>query len=205
MSHPCSVDMSGRHAIRCGRPALRRRQSGSTLLMGLILLVLLTLMGLASINSATSNLKVVGNMQYQQEALGAAQAAINRVLSKATYFSDPASAPTSDNVDMNGDGINDYAVTLAQPCILATKTLTPAELAAGDVECIKGSAITSGGLMSSGAGSSSTDCATVTWRLTATVNDSSTSAKVTLVQATQQKMDRILANAYAADAAIRCS
>ncbi len=205
MSHPCAFDSSRRHAIRCGRPAPKRGQSGSTLLMGLILLVLLTLMGLASINTATSNLKVVGNMQYQQEALGAAQAAINRVLSKASYFSDPITAPTSDNVDMNGDGINDYAVTLAQPCILATKTLTAAELAAGDVECITSSTIKSGGLMSTGAGAASTDCATVTWRLTATVNDTSTSAKVTLVQATQQKMDRILANAYAADATIRCS
>ncbi len=195
----------GRAASLGGRPALVQRQSGSTLLMGLIMLVLLTLMGLASINSATSNLKVVGNMQYQQEAIGAAQSAINKVLSKASYFSDPTTAPTSDNVDINGDGINDYAVTLAQPCILATKTLTAAELAAGDSECITSSSVKSGGLLSSGGSSTSTDCATVTWRLTATVNDINTSAKVTLVQATQQKMDRILADAYAADATIRCS
>lgn len=205
MNRPYRIESNGRAATRCPRTAFERRQSGSTLLMGLIMLVLLTLMGLASINSATSNLKVVGNMQYQQEAIGAAQSAINKVLSKASYFSDPTTAPTSDNVDMNGDGINDYAVTLAQPCILATKTLTAAELAAGDSECITSSSVKSGGLLSTGGSATSTDCATVTWRLTATVNDINTSAKVTLVQATQQKMDRILANAYAADATIRCS
>jgi len=205
VNHPNPIESSVRAPARCRRPARQRRQAGSTLLMGLIMLVLLTLMGLASINSATGNLKVVGNMQYQQEAIGAAQSAINKVLSKASYFSDPTTAPTSDTVDMNGDGITDYSVTLAQPCILATKTLTAAELAAGDSECITSSSVKSGGLMSTAGTATSTDCATVTWRLTATVDDVSTSAKVTLVQATQQKMDRILANAYAADATIRCS
>lgn len=186
------------------RTVRQRAQRGSTLLMGLIMLVLLTLMGLASINSATSNLKVVGNMQYQQEAIGAAQSAINKVLSSSGYFSDPTTAPTSDTVDINGDGTADYSVTLTQPCILSTKALTAAELAAGDTECITSSTVKTGGLLSAGLGGS-TDCATVTWRLTATVNDANTAAKVVLIQATQQKMDRILANAYAANAAIRCS
>ena len=87
-----------------GQPAGLHNQRGNTLLMGLILLVLLTLMGLASVNTATSNLKVVGNMQYQQEALGAAQVSLNKVMSKGSYFADPTTAPVTDTVDVTGDG-----------------------------------------------------------------------------------------------------
>jgi Tfp pilus assembly protein PilX len=199
----------GRPIMR--RPAAagtRREQRGNTLLMGLILLVLLTLIGLASINSATSNLKVVGNMQYQQEALGAAQVAINKVLSKAGYFSDPSTAPVSDTVDVNGDGVADYTVTLAQPCILMTKDILVSELVvtnATDLLCLSSSTLRNSGIMGQASGASKSDCAYVTWRITASVNDTSTKAKVSLVQAARQRMDRILADAYRSDAAKRCS
>lgn len=187
--------------------AMRRRQQGSTLLMGLIMLVLLTLMGLASINSATSNLKVVGNMQYQQEAISAAQVAINRVMSQGSFFSDPSTAPTSETVDMNGDGTTDYTVTLAQPCILTTKDILVSELSvtnANDLLCLSSSTMRNAGIMGQASGASKSDCAWVTWRVTASVNDAGTKAKVSLIQAARQKMDRILSEAYKSDAAKRC-
>lgn len=182
-------------------------QRGSTLLMGLIMLVLLTLMGLAAVNSATSNLKVVGNMQFQQEALGAAQSAINRVLSKGSYFSDPATAPTSDTVDVNGDAVVDYTIALAQPCILSTKDILVSELSltnADDLLCMSSSTLKNAGIMGQASGAAKSDCANVTWRVTASINDVSTKANVSLVQAARQKMDRILATAYSSDPAKRC-
>jgi len=190
------------------RPASRQSQRGTTLLIGLIMLVLLTLMGLASINSATSNLKVVGNMQYQQEAISAAQDSINKVLSKASYFSDPSTAPTSDTVDVTGDGTADYTVALAQPCILATRDILVSELSltnADDLLCMSSATLKNAGIMGQQSGTAKSDCARVTWRVTASVSDASTKAKVSLIQAARQKMDRILADAYKADPAKRCS
>jgi Tfp pilus assembly protein PilX len=192
-------------AIR--RHASRQTQRGTTLLIGLIMLVLLTLMGLASINSATSNLKVVGNMQYQQEAISAAQDSINKVLSKGSYFSDPSTAPTSDSVDVTGDGAADYTVALAQPCILATRDILVSELSlkvADDLLCMSSATLKNAGIMGQHTGAATSDCARVTWRVTAAVNDAGTKAKVSLTQAAQQRMDRILADAYSADAAKRC-
>jgi len=184
-----------------------RGQRGSTLLMALIMLVLLTLMGLASINTATSNLKVVGNMQYQQEAIGAAQSAINVVMSKGSYFSDPSTAPTSTTVDVHGDGTPDYTVALAQPCILSTKDILVSELSltnADDLLCLSSSTVKNAGIMGQNVGASKSDCANVTWRVTATVADTGSKTNVSLVQAARQKMDRILATAYSSDATKRC-
>ena len=169
-----------------GRNASRQNQRGTTLLIGLIMLVLLTLMGLSAINSSTSNLKVVGNMQYQQEVLGAAQSAINDVLSKGSYFSDPATAPTSASVDVTGDGTADYTVALSQPCIVATKDILVSELSltdANDLLCLSSATLKNAGLMGQHTGAARSDCARVTWRVTASVNDTSTKAKVSLVEA----------------------
>lgn len=189
------------------RRSSMRNQRGSTLLIGLIMLVLLTLMGLASVNSATSNLKVVGNMQYQQEALGAAQVAINQVLSKGSYFSDPSTSPTSTTVDTNGDGTPDYTVAIAQPCILLTKDILVSELSfsnANDLLCLSSPNLRQAGIMGQSSGAGKSDCAWVTWRVTASVNDASTKVRVSLVQAARQKMDRILSEAYKSDATKRC-
>ena len=190
-----------------GRTLVGRNQRGSTLLMGLILLVLLTLMGLASINTATSNLKVVGNMQYQQEALGAAQVSLNKVLSKGSFFADPSTAPTSDTVDMTGDGVADYTVALTQPCILSAKDILVSELSltnADDLLCMSSSSLKNAGIMGQATGAAKSDCANVTWRVTASVNDTSSKSAVSLTQSARQKMDRIVASAYASDALKRC-
>lgn len=184
-----------------------RSQRGSTLIMGLIMLVLLTLMGLASINSATSNLKVVGNMQYQQEALGAAQVAINMVLSSGSNFSNPAGSPLTSTVDMTGDGNVDYTIALTQPCILSTKDILVSELSltnADDLLCMSSSSLKNAGIMGQATGAARSDCANVTWRVAASVNDTTSKAAVTLTQSARQKMDRILATAYSADATKRC-
>ena len=190
-----------------GPTLVGRNQRGSTLLMGLILLVLLTLMGLASINTATSNLKVVGNMQYQQEALGAAQVSLNKVLSKGSFFASPATAPIIDTVDMTGDGNIDYTVALTQPCILSVRDITAAELLptiADDLLCMTSSTQKNAGLMGQATGAAKSDCANVTWRITASVNDTSSKSAVSLTQSARQRMDRIVAAAYTSDPLKRC-
>lgn len=95
-----------------------RGQKGATLIVGLIMLLLFTLMISSAFMMSSTNLKAVGNMQSRSEALAAANMAINLVLS--TPF---AADPTADTVevDLNDDGAFDFTVNIAEPeCIAAS-------------------------------------------------------------------------------------
>jgi Tfp pilus assembly protein PilX len=53
------------------------RQGGAALVIGLIMLVLITLMLLAALNLGTTNFRAVSNMQFREEAIAAANQAID--------------------------------------------------------------------------------------------------------------------------------
>lgn len=96
-----------------------RRQQGATLIVGLIMLAVITLLVSSAFNLSTTNLKAVGNMQRKAEAVAAANKAIEQVISSP--FTD---VPTNDqiNVDINNDGTNDYTVAIAVPtCVTAAR------------------------------------------------------------------------------------
>ncbi|MDO8298338.1 pilus assembly PilX N-terminal domain-containing protein [Lacisediminimonas sp.] len=98
----------------------RQNQRGATLIVGLIMLAVITLLVSSAFNMSTTNLKAVGNMQRRAEALAAANKAIEQVISSPF-----TGTPTADqiNVDINNDGTNDYVVTIATPtCIAASRT-----------------------------------------------------------------------------------
>ena len=63
------------------RIALPRAQRGVTLIIGLIMLVLITLMVTTAFMLSNTNLKAVGNMQFRDEAIAAANVATEDVLS----------------------------------------------------------------------------------------------------------------------------
>lgn len=89
-------------------------QRGATLIVGLILLLLFTLMISSAFTLSTSNLKSVGNMQSRDEALAAANAAIEQVVSlnftgltaaqpyALDFDQDPATAPYLVTVTVEG-------------------------------------------------------------------------------------------------------
>ncbi len=58
-----------------------RRQQGAALLIGMIMLLLITLTVTAAFNLSSSNLKSVGNLQTRNEAVAAANRAIEEVAS----------------------------------------------------------------------------------------------------------------------------
>ncbi|MBC7618852.1 MAG: pilus assembly PilX N-terminal domain-containing protein [Candidatus Saccharibacteria bacterium] len=98
-------------------------QSGATLIVGLIMLVLITLIVLSAFTFSLSNLKSVGNMQVREEAIAAANLAIEQVI--ASPFTD---APTAQeiNVDINKDGTTDFVVKVEAPtCIKALIASSP--------------------------------------------------------------------------------
>jgi Tfp pilus assembly protein PilX len=145
---------------------LANKQQGSTLLVGMILLILLTLIAVSAIESTTSSLQMVGNAQFHEEATAAAQQAIEEAIS-TTDFTIAAPAPKA--IDINGDDVADYTVTFspAPSCskYKAVNTATETDL---PNDCY---------------GSSGPYCYRTTWDVTAVVNDvDSTAAKVTLHQ-----------------------
>lgn len=183
-------------------------ERGATLVIGLIMLVLLTLLGMSAFNSSTAYFKVIGNMQYQAEAGSAAQSALDQVLSHGAYFTAPTTAPTSIGVDVNGDGDTDYTVALTQPCLLSTVTITTSELSptnADDLKCLGTAVGKNTGIMSQNLSGGASECARVTWRVTATVTDSLTRATAQITEGASVRMDRTLADAYKNDSTRRCS
>lgn len=110
-----------------------RKQTGAALLVSLIMLGLITLMVLSSFTLSSSNLKAVGNMQFRNEALAAANNAIEQVMS-SPFTDDPTGE--SIDVDLDGDSTVDYTVDFSEPvCVSSTKvdgfTSAPSSLTLG--------------------------------------------------------------------------
>lgn len=92
------------------RSASLGTQRGATLVVGLIMLLLITLMVSSAFMLSTTNLKSVGNMQFKEESIAAANVAIEQVLS-SPFTTDPnALDNTTINADINNDGTTDYVV-----------------------------------------------------------------------------------------------
>lgn len=181
-------------------------QRGATLAVALVMLTLMTLLAVTAINMSTGNLKIVGNMQYQQEATSAAQAAVNQVLSRAAYLTQPANSPGQITVNVNG---HDYTVQVSRPCLKSAAVITIADLSSlpppEAARCRTSSAVSNSGLLGQNPGGMPSDCSRVVWEIRATVNDPTTSAQAEIVEGASMKMDRILADVYKNDAAMRCS
>jgi type II secretory pathway pseudopilin PulG len=96
----------------------KHNQRGFTLLVGMIMLVLITLLMTAAFTLSTGNLKAVGKMQAHDQAIAAANVALEQVLS-SPFAASPAAE--SINVDNNNDGTTDYEVAIATPvCVRAS-------------------------------------------------------------------------------------
>jgi hypothetical protein len=93
-------------------------QRGATLIVGLIMLVLITLLVTSAFTVSTSGLKSMGNMQVRDEAIAAGNKAIEQVLGSPFF-----NAPTGEtiNVDLDNNGTTDYVVTFNTPtCVSAS-------------------------------------------------------------------------------------
>jgi Tfp pilus assembly protein PilX len=99
-------------------------QRGVSLFIGLIMLVLMTLLALTTFELGKSSLQIVGNLQHHNEAVAAAQEAIETVVSNAKLTqTNPAAAAAiilpgcggvanTVCVDVDANGTNDVTVTI---------------------------------------------------------------------------------------------
>jgi Tfp pilus assembly protein PilX len=117
-----------------------RRQSGSTLIVSLIMLTLLTLFVISAINSGTINLRIAGNTQAQDEARAAAQRAIeDMVSSAANFYPTPLAAHTTTKSINNDTSTNtgDYTVAVSRPVCKGASQQVPAKT----IQCKGGSKV----------------------------------------------------------------
>ena len=77
--------------MNCSRPfahgslVLRNRQAGATLIVGLVLLLVLTVLGVSGMNTATMEITMAGNAQFHQDAFQMAEDAIDNAVGRELY------------------------------------------------------------------------------------------------------------------------
>lgn len=152
-----------------------RRQRGATLIVGLIMLVLITLMVISAFTLSGSNLKSVGNMQFRNEAIAAANVAIERVLS--TDFT-TAPAASTQLVDIDNNGTTDYTVNVLKPACYKSVGLT--SLPATDPDAIKCKTGSGGAIL----------CYDTMWEISATVSPTGAAAATGAVATTRQGISK---------------
>ena len=146
-------------------PATLRAQRGATLVVGLIMLVLITLVVTAAFMLSTGNLRAVGNMQFRNEAIAAADSATEEALTSLLIGGSTVAPPAQDiGVDINHDGSIDYNVHISPP------------------NCIRASVAAPGYSSSLSLGQVMTTQAfwNTIWDMKADVNDTQTGANVTI-------------------------
>jgi len=71
--------------IRQNRSFRPQRQSGVALVVGLLLLLVLTILAISGMTTATLELQMAGNEQYQERAFQAAEAGVEQAMAAGIY------------------------------------------------------------------------------------------------------------------------
>ncbi|WP_455279350.1 pilus assembly PilX family protein [Cupriavidus necator] len=159
---------------------LRRRQTGVTLVVTLVFMVLFLLIAVAMVNSGLVNVKVAANQQHTAEARDVAQQAIEQVISN-DFTKAPAAVAVP--VDVSGDTKADYVAQVAPEC-LASKPMKNVELDlndADDVSCLIGSGVQNTGIVTATNNAGNSLCNATQWDVAATVNDAANTGTVATV------------------------
>jgi Tfp pilus assembly protein PilX len=158
------------------RTSVSRAQSGMTLFVAMIILVMITLLVTSAFKTSNTNLKVVSGMQGRQEAISASQAAIEDTISSAFFTSNPTLvAATPVGVDINNDGTDDYSVTMGLPkCLRTAPVVVSSPPTKMQLDCA-GSSRLPGTI-------TPTWCSNTVWELSATTTDKLTAASTTVRQ-----------------------
>lgn len=176
------------------KPVLHR-QRGATLIVALIVLVLLTLFAVTSFNLGKSSLQTVGNAQSRNEAMAAAQQAIEEAVSTTRLFQSPDAVILNGDpacqggvantkcVDVNGDNNPDITVTLTPtPTCISTRPILNSEInpsLPNDAGC----AIQAGQVFGvAGANTGNSLCADSLWEVNAEAQDNLTGAEYSVTQ-----------------------
>jgi hypothetical protein len=148
------------------------KQSGSVLIISLVMLVMLTLFVLTVINTTNINSRIARNMQTEAEAQSAVQQAIEQAIS-VDFTPAPASVAGNFPIDINNDGTSDYTVNVEVPACVSSVPIKTVELdisKPSDAACLGSGAVATGGIVGLG-GSGNSLCSNSRWDLRASTTD----------------------------------
>lgn len=166
--------------------ANKNKQQGATLLIGMVMLVVLTLLVVFSLRSGNTNLRIAGNMQSQAEAAAATQQVIEQVVGDLALAATDISLVEAQKITVANGNAN-YIVqveTMVGKCIFTAPVLKsqldPAK--ANDLPCFASvdtdGAVTAAGKLTTQPPS----CSTQQWNIVAEATDAVSGAKVAMVQ-----------------------
>jgi hypothetical protein len=177
------------------------RERGSTLIISLVFLLVFLVMALSIFRGALTSSQAIGNMQWRNEAISAANETIDLLLSNASVATqtlvvvDDVNGKGGIPYDINGDNTADVIVRfptingLTGPQCLRVRPIPSTELSpsrAEDAGCFTSS--TAGGIAVEGGGGAtpasgpSSLCANSEWSMTVRATDASTSTSVDVTQ-----------------------
>lgn len=162
---------------------LLHKQRGSTLLVALVMLMLLTMIAISAMNATTSGIQIVGNAQFREEANAAAQQGIEQIISSNFTL-----LPASSVVQVNF-GAASYTAAVSAPTCTSSIGLTNGELRPdtipADAVCLGSGAATNTGIVGASGvvvASAQSWCFKQNWDIRATVDDSNTGANTAVHQ-----------------------
>jgi hypothetical protein len=161
-----------------------QRQSGMTLVIVLVMLVVVSLLVASAIRFSTINLKISGNVQSETEASAAAQVAVEntvRTMVATTNISTIAAQPAA-SVSTGGQT---YTVNVAKPLCVFTKNINTASLdptKAADRACFEATDTEKQLLATGNLSTTPSACKDQQWDVAASVDDTRSGAKVTILQ-----------------------
>lgn len=174
-----------------------RRQSGLSLVVALIMLVVMTATTLMVFRMSNTGSQIVGNMQFRNEALAVADGVVQEVISSTRLFESPDALFTENNCDgggnfnqrcydVNGDNSNDLQVDVEAPACTQVTIIPNASLnfaVQSELDCAVGEGAERG---IEGAAQGNSLCARTVWEVRADAKDAgssgATGARVRLVQ-----------------------
>lgn len=101
--------MNARRSLPQRWTAPRSTQTGATLIVGLVLLLVLTVVGVSSMNTASMEITMAANTQFQQDAFQAAEDAIDIAIGTRAYSTEgPRFVEWTGNVDYDRRAVTTY-------------------------------------------------------------------------------------------------
>lgn len=192
-----------------GRRIRNRHQAGLSLVVALIMLVIMTTTTLMLFRMSNTGSQIVGNMQFRDDALAAADGTIQEVLSTTRMFETPESVFLVDGcnggknqrcVDVTGDGTPDVQVDVVPPECVQVTIIPNARLNLNDESdraCAEGVRQTFG---IAGSAEGNSFCALTNWEVRADASDvgasGTTGARTTVVQGVGVRVQRNIALSF---------
>ena len=162
---------------------LRHAQSGITLVMSLIMLIVLTLLVVSAIRFGNINLKIAGNAQIEAEASAATQVAIEKIVLEISTATNIDTIPARDVVVSTGGA--SYTVNVAKPTCNLSRNIVTTELNASNLNdrpCYEGGDYDPAYDENGKPIAKPTACKDQQWDVAASYTDASSGAKVSMLQ-----------------------